>query len=365
MDRRYFKWIIGLVLASLAIIIFFFLTKKDGNDASASSTHLGSQPYSPFPSYISAVGILEASSGNIYIGSPVNRIVDKVEVKVGQKVKEGEVLFRLESHDLMADLESRTIEYENAQAQLKKLETLPRPEDVAVAKAVLNSAKAGFELAESQYERVEGLQNSGAMSQEEVARRKYAFEEAQAKVQQAQADFEKTQAGAWLPDLEIARLQVKQSKSLVQRVEADIARTIIRAPTAATVLQIKIHEGEFPPMDSSRTPAMILGNTDPLYLRVNINQFDASYYNPEAKAIAFLQGNSHVEFPLHFVHIEPYFVAKQNLNNDISEKVDTRVLQVIYCFDDGENRVFVGQQMDVFIQTTFPPQNEMHKTPRK
>lgn len=357
MNRGYFKWIVMLALACVAIIVAFFLTtKKDVQDSA--SSQIVPQLYSPFPLYISAVGIVEASSGNIYIGSPVNRVVDKVEVKVGQKVKEGDILFRLESHDLEADLAARLIDYQNAQANLKKLEALPRAEDVAVAMAQLNSTKAGLDQAKSQYQRVEGLQNSGAMSQEEIARRKYALDEAQAKVQQAQADLEKTKAGAWLPDLEIARLQVLQSKALVQRVETDIARTVIRAPTAATILQIKIHDGEFPPSDSSRAPAMILGNTDPLHLRVNINQFDASYYNPKARAVAFLQGNAHVEFPLKFVHIEPFFVAKQNLSNDVTEKVDTRVLQAIYCFEEGEQRVFVGQQMDVFIQTSLISRNE-------
>lgn len=358
MNRGYFKWIIMLAILSLLIVAIFLWTKKDVQISDSSLPKIGPQANSPFPLYISAVGIVEASSGNIFIGSPVNRVVEKVEVKVGQKVKEGDVLFRLESHDLEADLAARLIDYENAQANLKKLEALPRAEDVAVAAAQVKSATAGLDQAKSQYQRVEGLQNSGAMSQEEVARRKYAFEEAQAKLQQAEADLEKTKAGAWLPDLQIARLQVMQSKALAERVETDIARTIIRAPTAATILQIKIHDGEFPPSDSSRAPAMILGNTDPLHLRVSINQFDASYYNPEAKAVAFLQGNAHVEFPLKFVHIEPFFVAKQNINNDITEKVDTRVLQAIYCFEEGERRVFVGQQMDVFIQTSLISRNE-------
>lgn len=360
MNRGYFKWIIMLTLACAMIVAAFLWTKKDV-DAPDSSSQGMPQRYSPFPLYISAVGIVEASSGNIYIGSPVNRVVDKVEVKVGQKVKEGDILFRLESHDLEADLAARLIDFQDAQANLKKLEALPREEDVAVAMAQLNSAQAGLEQAKSQYQRVEGLQNSGAMSQEEISRRKYALEEAQAKVQQAQADLEKTKAGAWLPDVEIARLKVMQSKAQMQRVEADIARTVIRAPTAATVLQIKIHDGEFPPSDSSRAPAMILGNTDPLHLRVSINQFDASYYNPEAQAVAFLQGNAHIEFPLKFVNIEPFFVAKQNINNDIAEKIDTRVLQAIYCFEEGESRVYVGQQMDVFIQTSIISRDE-HET---
>lgn len=339
-----------LALLSAVIVTLFLLTDKTGAAPSIKRQSI-SKPYSPFEYYLSALGVVEASSGNIFIGSPLNRIVEEVSVKVGQKVKEGDILFRLESDDIKSDLASKNIEYENAVANLKKLESLPRSEDVAVAKAQVNNAKAGFDQAESQYSRVDGLQNSGAMSHEEVARRKYLLEEAEAKLQQAKADLEKIEAGAWEPDLAIARLKVKQAEAMLMRTETDLTRTIIRAPIDGTVLQIKIHTGEFPPQDSSRTPAMIIGNTDPLHLRVSINQFDASYYNPEAKAVAFVQGNSQIEFPLKFVNIVPYFVTKQNLNNDITEKVDTRVLQAIYCFEDGENRVFVGQLMDVFIQS--------------
>jgi hypothetical protein len=141
----------------------------------------------------------------------------------------------------------------------------------------------------------------------------------------------------------------------VVRIETDIERTIITSPIDGTVLQIKIHEGEYPPSDSSRSPPMIIGNTDLLHLRVSINQFDASYFNPNSPAVAYLQGDAERNFPLHFVKLEPYFVTKQNITNDISEKVDTRVLQAIYAFDEGTSKIFVGQQMDVFIETKQKP----------
>jgi HlyD family secretion protein len=354
MNRSYFKWLVLLALLC-TLIVPLFMWNEERIRSAPPSKPLVPRPVSPYPFYISAVGVVEASTGNILIGSPVNRVVDKIEVKVGQKVKEGEVLFRLESHDLTADLASRCIDYENAKAQFKKLEALPRPEDIAAATAQLNAARVTFEQAKSQWSRVEGLDQSGAMSREEVSRRRYAYEEARARYQQVEADFNKIEAGTWAPDLEIAKLQVNQAKALVDRLKTDIDRTIIKAPTDATVLQIKIHEGEFPPADPIRTPAMIIGNTDKMHLRVSINQFDASYFNPNSPAVAYLQGNPEFTFPLKFEHIEPYFVPKQHLTNEITEVVDTRVLQVIYSFEESKNRVFVGQQMDVYIETLFNP----------
>lgn len=354
MNRDYFKWIVATAIVCVGIVGLFMWREKI-RKAVPIPRHSVPGQFSPFKSYISAVGIVEASTGNINIGSPVNRVVDKIEVKVGQKVKEGDVLFRLESHDLQADLAGRRADYENAEANLHKLLALPRKEDIDSANAQLKVASAALEEAKGQYQRVLGL-SKGALSDEEIRRRRFAFEQAEARFNEAQSRMEKTKSGAWAPDLEIAKLQVKQSLATLQRAEADLERTIIKAPTDATVLQIKIHEGEFPPSDSSR-PAMVIGNIDTMNLRVSINQYDASFFDAKAPAVAYVQGNSTISFPLHFVHLEPYFVAKQNLSNNITEKVDTRVLQAIYCFEEGESRVYVGQQMDVFIDTNFTPKD--------
>jgi len=46
-------------------------------------------------------------------------------------------------------------------------------------------------------------------------------------------------------------------------------------------------------------------------------------------------------------------VPKRSLTGDSTERVDTRVLQVLYRFDRGDLPVYVGQQMDVFVEA--PP----------
>ncbi|MBA3603667.1 MAG: biotin/lipoyl-binding protein, partial [Parachlamydiaceae bacterium] len=287
MNRSYFNWIILLaVICVLIVAIFMWSEQRKDLLAKHAPSHLS--PMSPFKSYISAVGIVEPSSENIHIGSPVNRVVDQVQVAVGDKVKAGEVLFRLESSDLKADLEARCISYENAKANLLKLESLPRPEDVSASEAALKSVQVELEQAKGQYDRVAGLQNSGAMSLEEVNRRYFIYQQFLAKVQQVEAELAKTKAGAWLPDIEIAKLQVSYANAYAQQIEQEIKRTIIESPIDATVLQIKIQKGEYPPSDSSRTPPMIIGNTDIMHLRVNVNQFDASSFSPEAHAVAYL-----------------------------------------------------------------------------
>jgi len=70
-----------------------------------------------------------------------------------------------------------------------------------------------------------------------------------------------------------------------------------------------------------------------------------------AAAFGTLRGNRNIGTPLTFVRIEPLVVPKQSLTGDSAERVDTRVLQVIFSFERGNLPIYVGQQMDVFIDT--------------
>lgn len=94
---------------------------------------------------------------------------------------------------------------------------------------------------------------------------------------------------------------------------------------------------------------MILGGGTNLHLRADIDENEAWRVQAGAAATAHLRGNSRTTFALEFVRVEPYVIPKKSLTGDTTERVDTRVLQVIYRFKDAEARVYNGQQMDVYI----------------
>lgn len=352
MNRNYFLIFVGVAIVCL-FLIFFSIGREIASPVTKDP--LIPPPLSPYKEFISGEGIVEASSDNIYIGTSVNRVVDRVLVKVGDKVKKGSLLFCLEDRDLKANLRAQHAAYNSAKAKLQRLEEFPRAEDLAAANANLKSAEAELNLTKNQYEMVQGLSDPRAISESEKLRRLSLYQQAEAKWLQAQADFDKIKSGTWKPDLEIARLEVQEAEANLQRTKTDIQRTCIESPIDGTVLQVKTHEGEFPPPDPQRSPMMIIGNTDHLYLRVTINQLDIPYFNRKAPAIAYLQGDSRFKFPLEFVRVEPYLVSKQNLTNELTEKVDTRVLNIIYRILHDHHELFVGQQMDVFIEAEYQP----------
>ena len=62
-----------------------------------------------------------------------------------------------------------------------------------------------------------------------------------------------------------------------------------------------------------------------------------------------------------FVRVEPFVIPKHSLTGESTERVDTRVLQVIYAIDTGGRKLFAGQQLDVFIDAN--PQVEPAAVP--
>jgi multidrug efflux pump subunit AcrA (membrane-fusion protein) len=194
-----------------------------------------------------------------------------------------------------------------------------------------------------------GVEQQGVVSQEELLRRTSAVEVAEAKLADAAAELARLNAGAWGPDVEIARAEVAAAEARVAATETELERLTVRAPVAGTVLQVNVRPGEYAPAGIPDEPLMLVGDTRTLHVRVDIDENDAWRVRPDAPAVAFVRGNKDLSTPLRFVHIEPYVVPKHSLTGASTERVDTRVLQLIYAFDRGQLPIYVGQQMDVSI----------------
>jgi multidrug efflux pump subunit AcrA (membrane-fusion protein) len=274
-------------------------------------------PVSPFTHNVAAEGLVETSSENISIGTPLANVVSEVLVAVGQEVRCGEPLFRLDVRQLRADLAARQAELTLAQAQVK------------VDSALWEDAKEQLGFAEA-------LSDKRALSSEEFAKRRYAADAAQAR-------------------LEAARAQVTAAVAQVNSVQTQIERSTIRASIDGEVLQVKVHPGEYAPAGVTATPLILLGRAKPLNIRVDVDEHEAWKVSPNAKAFASVRGNADLKTPLSFVRFEPFVLPKKSLTGDSTERVDTRVLQVIYRVDNESFPLFVGQQMDVFIEATPSP----------
>jgi len=309
---------------------------------------------SPFVDKISGSGIVEASTRNISIGSHVPGIVANVLVKVGQRVKFGDPLFSLDDRKQKADLAVKEAALQEARSRLAKLRQAPRAEELPPALARVKEAEAILEEARRQLQIGESLNSVQAIAIDDVNRRRYAAEAAEARLTQARADVKLLEAGSWEPDIEVALANVASAESEVQAARVEIDRLIVRAPVEGNILQVNIRQGEFAPSGATAEPLILLGNLDKLHVRVDIDENDAWRYQPESPAVAYIRGNSQFKTDLKFEYVEAYVVPKRSLTGDSTERVDTRVMQVVYSFERGKLPVYPGQIMDVYFDDRAP-----------
>jgi multidrug resistance efflux pump len=303
----------------------------------------------PFENTIAGAGIVEARSQNIAVGTPVSGIVSELYVQVGSLVKAGDKLFKIDDRDRVAELAVRNSALASARAELSRLESMPRAEDVPPAQALVAAAESDLADTQNQLALAESLTDKRALAAQEMDRRKFAVLSAGARLAQFKAELAKLEAGAWKPDIEVARAQVDSARAKVEAQEIEIERLTVRAPVDGTVLQVNIRLGEYAPSGVLALPLMMMGDIERLYVRVDIDENDAWRFEPGAKAEAYVRGNRDLKTELTFVRVEPFVIPKRSLTGESTERVDTRVLQVLFSFDPSRLHVYVGQQMDVFI----------------
>lgn len=347
MLRKYFLPILAATFLSFAM-----LHVVKGQQEQPKSVPPVAPPVTPFNRTVAGAGIVEPQTENISVGSLLPGVVTKVHVEVGQKVKAGDPLFVLDARALQAELEVRQANLAATQADLARLQALPRAEELPPSVAKVRAAEAGMQQQKDLAERAKKLSRE-AMAEEETNRRQLEYLGANQRYLQAQAELDLLKAGAWDKDLAISRAKLQQAQAQLDQARTDLDRLTVRALVDGEVLQVNVRPGEFvgtPPGQA----LIVLGNTSRLHVRVDIDERDIPRFKKYAQAKAIVRGHNNLEFALSFVRVEPFVVPKKSLTGDNTERVDTRVLQVIFALEPKDHPVYVGQQMDVFIDCAEP-----------
>jgi HlyD family secretion protein len=313
---------------------------------------------SPFKSTVAGAGIVEARTKNIAVGSPLPGIVLEVYVpvdQVGITVKKDQKLFKVDDRQLQAQLRTAKANLAAANAQLVKLQSQPREEERDSIVAKVAAAKANLDLQEDLAERARKLRPTVAISDEDYRQRILAANVAHRNLEQSTGDFKLWESGAWKYDVDIAKVAVEQAEAQMKQIETDVERCIVRAPVDGVVLQVNVLPGQYVAAPAS-SDLVVLGAIDKtVYVRVDVDEHDIPRFKKGVPAEASLRGRPDVQYPMRFVRTDPYVIPKKSLTGDNTERVDVRVLQVIYALDVEDRPIFVGQQMDVFINLEGTP----------
>jgi multidrug efflux pump subunit AcrA (membrane-fusion protein) len=308
-------------------------------------------PRTAFSQTVGGAGIVEAWTENISIGAPLPGVVLEVYVpvdKVGQTVKKGDPLFLVDNRQLLATLKYNEANLQAARAQVAKLDAQPRPEEVPPSEAKVKVAEANVNLQNDLAVRGRKMLADRALALEDANQRTLTLAVAQQQLAQARAEDALLKAGAWKADKDIARAQVALAEAQVLQTQTDLDRVLVRAPRDGVILQVNVREGEYVGTPPGQALMMLGAVNDKVHVRVDVDEHDIPRFVKGAPATASPRGHAELSYPLRFERVETYVIPKKSLTGDNTERVDTRVLQVIYSMaNDG--RVYVGQQMDVFI----------------
>ena len=313
---------------------------------------------------IGAVGVVEPSSQQINIGANVSATVTDVFVAPGTKVSRGDKVFALDARIAQATLDLRRRDLATAQARLAQARArVPGLQaEVEAARTTVEAAQSDYEEASDLAQIATALLTGNSITAREATRRRNALRTAVARLSEARARvvlaeanlslFDENNGGASIA-LEIAA--VEQERGSVSLAEMEVELRIVRAPEDGTVLQVNVRPGEFAQASALSLPLIIMGRMTPLYARVDIDEADIARLLPDAAATASIRGSAGSRLNLRFVRIEPMVVPKRSLSGQLTERTDTRVLQIIYEIVSGVDMLWPGQQLDVLIQDNRHP----------
>ena len=292
------KTLTNFLLPAFGLFMFCFALAAVSKDHVAPRREASMpMPVSNFKRKVAGLGIVEPSTRLINISANTPGVLTKLYVTPGDKVSAGDFLFSLDERATLARLKE--------------------------AKANLNMAQVNYEDAQDSLALYENVKDKRAISINQLRRQKFA-------AQKAQMSFE-------------------LAKAQVEALETSLDLLITKALTNGTILKVNANLGEFIKQEAD-TPPVIIGDLETLNVRVAVDDADISRVDESAPAVGILRGNNK-RVPLKFVRIEPYGTPKINLSTNVREKIDTRVIEIIYTFNSTKTTALPGQQMDVFIKS--------------
>lgn len=341
------KWLtilVSLMGFSLAVYVVATSGKKPPNPPPAAAPSVN-----PFAEGIAASGTVEAASRNISIAAPIAGLVIEVKAEVNDHVAKGQELFRLDTRDLQANLLKARAAQESAQAQLDKLNALPRPEELPPLRAAVERARSHLADVEDWHNSLLKAHEGDAASSSEIMRSTFNVQTARAELAAAQANYDLMASGAWEPDRKVARAAVDQAKADIDAVQLLVDRLTVRSPIDGVVLKRQVEPGRFAPADPLQ-PAMVVGDMSTINVRAQVDEEELSRLRPGARGAARLRGASTKTLPLKMLRIEPLAAPKVSLTGLNTERVDTRVVEVIFQVESTEGfTLYPGQIVDVYI----------------
>ena len=347
---------IGLVVGMVSAYIFGIETKPLPPAFNPASN--------PYGKGIYANGIVEsyqANGANINIYPEVPGTITRIMVTEGEVVRQGRPLIAIDDSIQRATTDQLKSQADAALALLEELKAQPRKETFEVAKAQVEYARAGLKNAQDQLDKQQKSYefDPNSVSKDTLDNAVNAVKVAKTNLEVVRRQYDLTKAGAWSYDIQNQEHQYDALTKAYQASSALLGKYIIKASADGVVLSINAAvgsyisaQGAYDSYTQGFDPVLVMGS-DQKYLGVRCYIDEILVHrlpqSAQAKAKMFIRGTD-INIPLEFVRVQPYVSPKIELSNQRTERVDVRVLPVLFRFAKPTDIVlYPGQLVDVFI----------------
>lgn len=322
-------------------------------------------PMDPFAKGIYAEGIVESTQAsgenvNVY-PDEVSGAVTRIFVAEGEAVHTGTPLLQIDDSIQKAVVAQQWAQAQAAHTLLHELRAEPRAETLDVTRAQVVASRSSLKTAQDALEKEEAAYklNPKSVSKNALDNAINAAAVARANLEVARKQYDLTKAGAWVYDI---RNQERQYNALLDQYRSSsalLARYTLRAPSDGIVMAINgslgsyaSPQGVYDTYTQGYDPVIVLGTQGgSLEVRCYVDEILVPRLPlaSEMKAEMSIRGTN-VKLPLKFERIQPYVTPKIELSDERLERVDVRVLPVIFRFNKPKDvNLYPGQLVDVYI----------------
>ncbi|HEX3971039.1 MAG TPA: efflux RND transporter periplasmic adaptor subunit [Stellaceae bacterium] len=274
-----------------------------------------------------------------------------VLVQEGDRVHQGQVLARLDTRRIEPQVAQAQAQLAAQQAVVDRLHNGSRPEEVAQARAALDSAKADAENARRQAERFRSLIAASAgraASQQDLDNANAALDVANAKTVSQQKALDLAVAGPRKEDVAQAEAQLQAQQAQLALLKQQLADASLVAPTDAVIRSRLMEPGE---MASPQKPVFTLAITDPKWVRAYISETDLGKIRPGEIASIGVDSFPNRRFEGWIGFISP--VAEFTPKTVQTEELRTSLVYEIRVFvKDPSDALRLGMPATVFLPLT-------------
>jgi HlyD family secretion protein len=275
-----------------------------------------------------AVGMVEAASEEIGVSSDITGRIAEILVEEGDRVEKGAALARLEPFVYASRVEAAKAAVAKARAGVKLLEAGARSEEIRAARNLLEESQASERLAKLAWDRSRKLFEAGLTPESEADAARKELDAAQSRAAAAGEELQIALHRTRVEELEAARADVAQREHELAVAEAELEKTVLRAPISGTIIRRKLRVGEA--VSSFQvTPVVTMADMSQLRVRAEVDEIDIGKIRESQAVDIELLAHPARSFPGRVFRIGKAMGRKEIESNDPNERQDLRILEVL------------------------------------